>query len=238
MKIFNKIKCIILLNIFIGSYSNAFAQEGFHIGIQVSPQMSWLMNSDDANNILFGYKNTFNTAFGIVFQYGFTNNMGVGVNTMYSFQGQRYAFEGASYYRKVDYIKIPLLYVFNYEVYPGILFVGKVGPQIDILMNAKLADESGNDIVGNQSGAYENFDVGGTAYGGLAFKFTDAIYADLALRFDYAFTDAESKGYKYNINHPVPINNNGGTTIRNPYRTITNNSTAGINIGIRYVFKK
>jgi hypothetical protein len=38
----------------------ASAQEGVQVGIEGTPQMSWLINQDDSDNSKFEYLNTFN----------------------------------------------------------------------------------------------------------------------------------------------------------------------------------
>ncbi len=153
--------------------NNAKAQEGFQAGIEGTPQMSWLINKDDMDNNQFEYLNTLNSSFGISAQYGYSPTMGVGFNVLYSYQGQRYKFEGVEQIRKTEYLKIPLQLIF--------------------------------------------------------FKLTEMLSIDASLRGDYGFTDAENKDYKKNINHP------NGAVISS--RVITNNATAGVTVGLRYVFK-
>lgn len=205
------------------------AQEGFQLGIEGTPQMSWLMNADDKDNVKYEALNTFMGSFGISFQYGFTKSLGIGLNALYSFQGQRYKFDGLEQIKKLEYIKIPLTLNYNYEINENWLFIGKIGPQIDLLSNAKLTDKDGNNIVSDQKNAYEDFDIGGVVSAGFGLKLTEMLTLDAALRADCGVTDAENKDYKKNINHP-----NGAVVAS---RAITYNTTAGITIGLRYAFK-
>lgn len=215
----------------------ANAQEGIHIGVQGTPHMSWLMNKDDTDNKQFKSIATFNGAGGINFEYGIASDYGVGLHAMYSMQGQRYKFDGIEYNRKVDYIKIPVFVFYTYEMNSTVSFIGKIGPQLGLLVSAKLTDKDGNALVSDQKTAYENFDVGGFAMAGFGFKLTDNFYLDALLQYDYAFTNAESTSYHANINHPVLVNGNGGTTALNASRAKTYNMTAGLCIGLRYNIK-
>lgn len=209
--------------------NGAKAQEGFQAGIEGTPQISGLINMDDIDNNKFEYLNTFNSSFGISAQYGFSPMMGVGFNVLYSYQGQRYKFEGVEQIRKTEYLKIPLQLIFYNDMGTDWMFIAKVGPQLGLLMNARLTDKDGNNIIADHKNAYEDFDFGGALSLGFGYKLTEMLSIDAALRGDYGFTDAENKDYKKNINHP------NGAVITS--RAITNNCTAGVTIGLRYLFK-
>lgn len=227
-------KTIVSVAILVTSMSmlhfDAKAQEGFQLGIEGTPQMSWVMNKDDQKNTLFEEVPTYNGSCGISLGFGFSKNWGIGLSTLYSMQGQRFKFNGVEEYKKLDYVKIPLMLVYCNEINPNWVFLGKIGPQVDILMNAKLTDKDGNNIVSDQMSAYENFDIAGVASAGFGLKLTEMLSLDASLRYDYGFTDAENKDYKKNINHP------NGAVITT--RAMSFNSTAGLTIGLRYLFKK
>lgn len=212
--------------------NSAKAQEGFQLGVEGTPHMSWLINKDDMDNANYKSMTTFNVAFGINSAYGFTENVGIGLNALYSFQGQRYKFNDVEGIRNVEYLKIPVLFIYSMEINPNMMFVGKIGPQLGLLMNAKLCDKDGNVIVSDQKTAYEDFDFGAVAYAGFGFMLSESWYLDALLRYDYGFTDAEDKDYKLNVNNPTGTTNGNGITDR----AATYNSTAGITIGIRYLF--
>lgn len=209
--------------------NDAKAQKGFQIGIEGTPQMSWLMNKDDQKNKSFENVNTYNGSFGISSQLGLTNSAGIGLNVLYSFQGQKYKLNGIERNKNLEYLKIPLMFIYTNEINSKWSFVGKIGPQLDLLMKAKLTDKDGNNIVNDQKNAYANYDLAGVVSVGFALKLNDNFLLDGALRYDYGFTNAENKDYTNNINHP------NGAYITN--RAITNNTTAGLTIGLRYLFK-
>lgn len=209
------------------------AQQSFLVGVQGTPHMSWLMNQDDRDNASFKYLPTFTGSFGITSQFNFTPNTGIGLDALYSYQGQRYELSGIERFRMVEYVKIPLMLVYSYEVTPGVMLIGKIGPQAGMLVNARLLDKDGDRIVSDHKNAYEDFELSGVAVGGAGFKLSDNLFFDALLRFDYGFTDAEDKDYKPNVNNPT-VSNEGKITTN---RAVTNNSTAGVTIGIRYLVK-
>ena len=219
----------------ITTTKSAKAQEGLKLGIEGTPQMSWQLNKDDDNNSSFQYGNTFNGSFGISSQYGFNETMGVGLNVLYSFQGQQFDLNGVTRIKKVEYLKIPVMFTYNYNFNSDISFTGKIGPQVGIAMNAKLTDSGGNSVVGDQRSAYADLDFSGMASAGIGFKLSDNLFLDASLRYDYSVTDAENKDYKQYINNPSVLITNGGG-INN--RAMAHNMTAGVTIGIRYLIAK
>ena len=69
--------------------NRANAQQGFSLSVKTTPQFSFLQNSDDNDNSNLEKKATFNANFGIGAGYNFTNQLGVGLDVLYSLQGQR-----------------------------------------------------------------------------------------------------------------------------------------------------
>ncbi len=218
----------------LASTNKAYAQEGFHIGIQATPQTSWLLNKDDQNNGNFEYLQTYNSSFGVSGMYLFSNGGGVGLDALYSMQGQSYKISGVERFKRTDYLKIPLMFVYSYNVSESIDLIGKIGPQAGILMDAKLQDKDGNNIISNQKSAYEDLNIGAVAVAGVGIKLAENFYLDALLRYDYDFTNAENTNMNAHINDG-PLITNGGTG--SPSRANTLNSTAGLTIGVRYVLK-
>lgn len=213
------------------SFLNVNAQKGLMLGSEGTPQMSWLLNKDDLNDSKFKYVNTFSGSFGLTGQYGFDKNMGVGINFLYSFQGQRYEINQVERIKKIEYLKIPVMFIYCYELNSDFMLFGKLGPQVGILTSARLTDKDGNNIVANHKEAYEDYDIGAVAAVGVGYKLNDNFIVDAAVRYDYGFTDAENKSYKKNINDPFGSANGNGFSDR----ADTNNETLGLTIGIRYL---
>lgn len=211
-------------------------QSSMLIGVEGTPQMSWLYNQDDMDNSAYETVNTFNGSFGVSYQYNFNKMLGVGVNGLYSFQGQRYKLNGVERFRNLEYLKIPLMFVYTSDIDADVMFIGKIGPQLGLLMNARLTDKDNNNIISDHKNAYEDFDIGGVIYAGVGFKLSENFLLDASVRADCGFTDAENKDYKLNVNNPsAPVTNGNGAAISN--RSMTSNATAGITIGIRYLIK-
>jgi opacity protein-like surface antigen len=212
------------------------AQKGIQIGVEGTPHLSWMVNKDDQNNTNFEYINTTMGSFGIRGQYGITENVGIGINVVYSFQGQRYKLNKVERIKNVEYLKIPVMFAYNYNINNEFSFFGKIGPQIDLLTNACMANEDGDKIISNHKDAYEDFVISGLAITGLGYKLTENLSIDASVRIDYGFTDAEEKDYNLNINIPNTNGNSGNGSSTKNNRAITNNLTTGLTFGLNYIF--
>ena len=128
----------------------------------------------------------------------------------------------------------PLLFIYTYELNSNLNLIGKIGPQLGLLMKAELIDKDGNSIIKDHKPAYQDFDIGGVVNAGLGIKLNDKLSLDVLLRYDYGFTDAENKDYPNNINNPITGSAINGNSMAN--RAITNNMTAGLTVGVKYLF--
>lgn len=197
----------------------ANAQQGFSVSVKGIPQFSFMDNKDDNNNGAWSRKTTFNGSFGLGVAYNFTANLGVGVDGLYSFQGQRYKLDGTEYNQKNNYVKIPLYFSYNTDPNQFVSFIGKLGPQLSILADSKLDDKNGNTINSNTKSVYKNASLGGMLSAGAQFRLNRSLYLSAAWRFDYDFTNAEDKNY--------------GEYVAG--RASTHNITSGLEIGLRYL---
>lgn len=217
------------------STNYSLAQKGFQIGLEGTPQFSYLHNKDDKNSSLYKGKNAFNSSFGISGQYGFTEKMGIGLNVLYSFQGSKYEWKGVERYNSLQYIKIPVMFTLCLPLGDKILFVSKVGPQVNVLSNAKMLDSDNKILKRDYSSAYSSIDFEGMISAGIAYKINDKFSIDGAIRYDMGFTNSEDKDFTSWINIHDPYDY--VTSSPGSPRGITNNITIGVNIGIRYNFK-
>lgn len=197
------------------------AQQGFSVNIKGAPQFSFLQNKDDNNASGYDQRASFNAGFGVGAGYNFTKNIGVGVDALYSLQGQRYTLNNAKYYQKNDYIKLPVYFSYNSDASKAISFIGKVGPQVSFLTNSKLDDNDGNKVIGDTKNRYKDVTFGGMASAGAQYKLQSNLYLTTAVRFDYDVTNAEDDTY-------------AGYT---PGRAKTYNSTVGLEVGVKYMLK-
>ena len=198
---------------------NANAQEGFSVSVKATPQFSSLRNSDDRDNNSIDYKSTVNASFGIGAGYNFTPRVGVGMDVLYSLQGQRYETHGMETKQKVNYVKVPLYFTYNGDPNKSISFIGKVGPQLSVLTSSKLTDNNGNDIKSDTKDLYKDVTFGGMAAAGAQFKLEKRLFLTTMARFNYDFTNAEDDSYP---NYPAG-------------RAKTYNMTTGLEVGLKYM---
>jgi len=202
-----------------GSASTAMAQKGFSVSVKATPQFSFLQNSDDNDNSIIEKKATFNTNFGIGAGYNFTNNAGVGVDVLYSLQGEKSEVLGVEANQKLEYIKVPVYFSYNSDASKTVSFFGKIGPQVSLLTNAKISGGDSDKFIDNKD-KFEKATFGAMANAGVQFKLSPNIYLQTGLQFDYDFTNAEDKDYIGLI----------------PGRANTYNMTAGVQVGLKYRF--
>jgi len=202
----------------LAAFNQVSAQKGLSLSVKGIPQFSWLQNSDDNDNNSFSKKSTFNASFGVGAAYNFTNNLGVGLDVLYSLQGQKYNLAGKEYHQKNNYLKLPVMFLYNTDPSKTVSFIGKVGPQLSILTSAKVDDGDGNELLDNKD-AYKSVTFGGVAVAGVQFRLNSALYLTTAARYDYDFTNAEEKD-----------NTAAG-------RASTHNMTAGLEVGLKYLLK-
>lgn len=195
------------------------AQQGFSVSVKATPQFSFLQNEDDNNNNSYSRKATFNTNFGVGAAYNFDRYLGVEVDVLYSLQGQKYTLNSIEYKQKVDYVKVPVYFTYNTDASKLVSFIGKVGPQVSFLTNAKLSDNNSGKTLDDTKDRYKTATFDGAAVAGVQFKVQPQLYITTAARFDYDFTNAEDKDYASYI----------------PGRAKTYNSTAGLEVGLKYL---
>lgn len=216
-------KFFIYATMFAGliSANKVSAQQGFSVSVKGTPQFSFLQNKDDNNNNSYSRKATFNTNFGVGAGYNFDKYLGVGVDVLYSLQGQKYDLNSIEYKQKVNYVKVPVYFTYNSDASKIVSFIGKVGPQVSFLTDAKLTDNNSGKTLDDTKDRYKTTAFGGAAVAGVQFKVQPQLYITTAARFDYDFTNAEDKNY---------VSYTAG-------RAKTYNSTAGLEVGLKYLLK-
>ena len=214
-----KFLTVALATAILGFGKNVKAQEGFSFSVKVTPQFTFLENRDDNNNSLIQRNATFHTNFGVGAGCNLTENFGVGMDLLYSFQGQRYELDGVVVNQKISYIKIPVYWSINSDPRKDISLIGKMGPQLGILTHSKLTDKNGDDITTNTNFRYKDLTLGGMMNFGVQVRLMSDMYASSAVRFDYDFTNADRDKSGY---YPAG-------------RANTHNMTLGLEFGLRYV---
>ena len=201
--------------------SQVQAQKEFSLSVKGTPQFSFMQNKTDNDNSAYERKATFNAGFGIGGGYNFTTNSGIGLDALYSLQGQRYTLNGTEYNQKMQYVKIPLMYTYNTDQSKAVSFVGKIGPQLSILTTSKLTDKDGNDLISDTKSNYKSATFGGVVLAGTQFKLAQRTFLTTGVRFDYDFTNAEDDA--------LASHTNG--------RDNTYHSTVGLEVGLKFLLK-
>lgn len=214
-----RVLTVVLMIVAMTATHSLYAQKGFSVSVKGTPQFSWMNNSDDNDNNSYDSKAKFAANFGVGAQYNFTNNLGVGLDVLYSLQGSKYDLAGKEYVQKNEYIKIPVYFSYNTNPAKKIAFVGKLGPQLSILTNSKLEGDILKET--DTKDRYEDISFGGMASAGVQYAIAKNIYLNTAVRFDYDFTNAEDDTYRL---YPQGRSN-------------TYNSTLGLEVGLRYQLK-
>ncbi|GIV22811.1 MAG: PorT family protein [Bacteroidia bacterium] len=206
----------------------AWAQEGtFKIGAAVLPQNTWLLNQDDSDaGPELDYEVTWGFAGGLTLGYNFTDYLGVGLDVLYSSQGQKYkgTVSGVNWtaQTRLNYLKLPLLLRFNSDPNSPVQFSFFVGPQLNLLLSytdkfeasssgvTSTVETSGTTVTSTfvtggvtmtdkenlTASAYKKTSLGAAVGLGVGFKLTDELLLTLHFRGDYAFGDAENKDAK------------------------------------------
>lgn len=217
----------------------AQAQKGFHGGVFVLPQTTWMFNSADSDDGNFAYQTTFRVAFGLHTKYNFTDNVGVGIDLMFSPQGQKFGDDEDDptfdAFRKVNYLKIPLLFHFNSSADATVMGRVYFGPQVGILTAAKLEVEdnilgTSNDVDLKDEDAYNSANVGAVFGFGIGINATDYLAINFGLRFDALF-NAENLDETRNSPYFTGTDGDGEP------RENTTQVTGGIELGIVYVLR-
>jgi len=196
----------------------ANAQQGFSVSVKASPQFSFLQNKDDRDNSGIQHKATVNGNFGIGAGYNFTPALGVGMDLLYSPQGQRYEINRTEIIQKVHYIKIPVYFTYTHNPSKPVSFIGKIGPQLSFLTGSKLTDNNGHTLKSDTKDFYKDVTLGGMAAAGAQFKLDSRLFLTTMARFDYDFTNADHSNSYYSEG-----------------RSKTYNMTTGVELGLKYL---
>lgn len=201
--------------------TTANAQEGFYLGAQATQQFSGMYNQDDVDNTNFDYKITPGQTFGLSGGYNFNKHMGVAAEAIFSMEGQKFELNKTTFRRKLNYVKVPVLFTYNTDAGKKVMFTAKLGPQAGILTNAKLNDADGNTLVKDTKDSYETVTFGGVVGAGARVSLAKNLYLDAGLKLDANFINNEVASYNES----------------NIARAKTYNTNAGVEVGIKYFFK-
>ncbi len=242
-----------------------WAQErAFRVGVALLPQNTWLLNQDDSDaGPELDYEVTWGFAGGLSASYHFSDYIGVGLDVLYSRQGQKYkgTVAGTAYTAQtnLNYLRLPLLLRFSTDPEAPVQFNAFLGPQLSLLLSyqdkvqARISTQevSGTTITTTITGmgsSTENLDqtiykkslFGGVFGLGMGIRAGESILITIHFRGDYAFGDAENKEAK--ILHTGHTGNYwenkpkyGGSVVPVGYkRPNTTAVTGGFQLGVYY----
>jgi hypothetical protein len=227
-------KKIILLFIITVSFTVLFAQKGLHVGFIGGPQFVAQLNKEDFDDPNVRFEGlTLRAAFGPTVNYHFNDKVGVGTQFLFSYQGLKYTdLANVDYFRKVTYMKLPILLHVNSasdKVVGGYFYIG---PQFSFLIG-KDVERNGLSLKDNSNIVYQLYDdahktvtIGAAMGFGMLFNAMDGkLQPHFGLRLDGDFTTAYD-----NTKAAVVLPTNGTGS-----RGATRNVSGLIEFGIKYV---
>jgi hypothetical protein len=263
---FSFIKALFLVGAFALVASNtAFAQRGWQVGMFALPQYSIMYNATDMSSPkdVYGYRPTFGVGVAFLAGYGFTNNLGLRANLMFSDQGQSNTYvlpneelKLTEYTRdlRLRYLKLPILFRWNSDPEKKAAATIETGPQLDFLVNVneQTSDKVyrpfppiGQTFTGypSRSTTFNPVNFSWVLAAGVDVKLRYNIKMNIQVRFDAGFVDVEKKDAKFLITE-------NGNTIEQKYyeygiynpavtgktRGRSTNMTVGLGIGFYYIF--
>jgi len=192
---FFMLKSLLFPLVFCVSVFELNAQQGFHLGARFLPQSTWMFNDDDSDSGHFKYVPTYRSAAGAGLSYFFTEGFGIGTELIFSRQGQKFTIDTlGNAFNMLNYRKIPILIHLASNPSQGTHFYFYAGPQIMMLQNATWGREiSGLNLNVDATSFYKSQILGALLGLGAGFKIKPYLYANLGIRLEYSWEDAEDK---------------------------------------------
>jgi hypothetical protein len=203
-------------------------QKGFHIGGLGGFHNSWLVNKADSEREELTRAFTPGVSGGVLMRYYIEYSTAVGMDLLYSFQGQAYhvdkRIEDVTRSTRLLYLKLPLMLEFRTGLGDRSYFKGHFGPYVSF-PQAAFRTQEGASVPPPGPYRWEQAyrsPVLGVMFGlGPGIRWGRGWASSLELRFDHDFTNAEEKASELISN----------------YRSETYNATLGLMISLRYAFQ-
>jgi opacity protein-like surface antigen len=215
-------KAIIAFAALLATTTASYAQKGFSLSVKAAPQLSYMLNADDNDNSTYKTKSQFGFAAGIGASYNFTNQLGTGLDALYSSEGSKFELAGNEFNKRISYLKVPVYFAYSFNTGHTFSYTAKLGPQASFLLDSKLKDADGKEIVNNTNDAYSKFNFGAMAGFDVNVQVAPKMQVSLGVRADGTFTNTENEdaaGYPKD-------------------RATTRNLTPGVYAGFKYQFGK
>lgn len=224
------------------------AQSKYRLGVEASPQLTWLFNQDDDRYDEWRRETTAGLTLGITVTYQPKPKWAVLLGINYSTQGQRFAVtpdSSDSFKRelRLTWLKVPVLYQRHFKLDPKTSLVVSAGPQVGLLVGAR--DEVNDedfflDSDTRATEAYQGIDWSLVGTAGLVFTFgkTENMVLRTGVKFDVGLTDIDNKDLLWR-----PLDESGRQSVtpvpfydsfygaNRPRSSATRQFTAGIYLG-------
>lgn len=240
------------------------AQKGVQIGVIAGPQFTAQLNNQDFDNTDVRFNGiAVKFVVGATLNYHFTDALGLGTQVVYSTQGFKYKTQaGIEFFRKVSYVKIPLLFHVNSDSKKLVGGYFYIGPQFNLLIDKNTNAPNQTSLKGAGGKPYDDYvalhtkySVGGVLGTGIVFNLLGGrLQANAGLRLDGDFIDAykgsEIVGDPNQNFDPAKPNGNGnykfqaldkttGIFAVDPVsgkRSATYNVAAMVEVGVKFAF--
>jgi len=175
---------------------------GLYIGLERSPQVSWLYTGNSAlhSRIRLGDQ------YGLLVHYDFYKQLGIAMDAVISTQEVGLNWQETSYQLRSRYVKIPLQLNYTHLPMGPFSLVGRIGPEVTILTEASLNQ---NEQSNNVKAVFRDVGIGAAAYAGFRLSIVDFVSLNLGIRLDQDF----SNGIKALTLDAFPLRNSRYTAL-------------------------
>ncbi len=247
----------------LGLCEHSFAQKGFDAGGTTGFQTSMLMNKEDkAAGAQLKSAMRPEVPVGAEVGYTFSEHIGVGVGFSYSRQGQSYTgssvttpdtnalstlFAGLAKINQIDMsgnytadialgtFKVPVMFRYTGDRSKKVYFTAYIGPQLNwlnfVTYHVNKFEAPVKKLIGSSTQFYNTMTVDGVLGIGAGFNIGPNVILTTTARADYGFQDVEKKDVMF------AFEGGGANRLYSMGRSKTNNMTAGVQVGISYIFK-
>jgi hypothetical protein len=223
-------KRILILALFIMPGLGAFAQQGFHVGLNGSANLTFIINQNNWGRPELEYAPTIGYTGGMALGYNFDRHFGIQAELLSSKQGQNYHEENASLVKTertigLTYTHFPLLLKYSGGGDYPIRFYLMAGPQFSFLRHATetfSSDTMEQSIDHDVTDRFEPQDIELVFDLGSDFTLSGNWYMSTGLRFNYGLKDINRPNWQI----PGP----------NKMYSRSQNALGGVYVGVHYVF--
>lgn len=191
----------VLFILLISSSGLIKAQEDWNLHAYGIGQNTMLLNKADSDSSTVLYRSTYAGAFGVGVNYYWNKKWGVGLDAIYSFQGQEKEyglndtlFIGIFENVKLQYLKIPVTARYRSDSDTRFRYRATFGPTVMVLVDAtKKQTVPSKEAEGDAKSEFNQLNWGLFTSQGVQFKIGKKIWLNFDLIADWGISDAEDK---------------------------------------------